>query len=213
MRILISIFAGLIFQLAAFGQSADRRAMVSYNEGLDKFLRKDYKDAISAFSWAIRIDSGFLQAYENRGVSKYYLKDFRGAIDDFDKALKINPNDWNTYGRRGWAKFHIQDFPGAIDDFSRAIEGALSNAQYYNGRGQAKYSLGYYDEAIADFTRVIRQWSADRIHKRTAWFWRGLSKARSGHTASACRDFQKAYSLGYGKAAELIDIYCNDMQP
>lgn len=208
MRIIICIIWAFIFQPHAGGQTADRRAIVSYNEGMDKFFRKDYRDAISAFSWAIRIDSGFLQAYENRGVSKYYLKDFRGAIDDFDKALKINPNDYNTLGRRGWAKFHIQDFSGAIDDFTIAIGGTLNNAQYYNGMGQAKYNLGHYNEAVADFTKVIRQWTSDRVHRRTAFFWRGLAKTRSGQIESACRDFQKASAMGYAMADELSDIYC-----
>ena len=43
---------------------------------------ENYNLAIRDFTEAIRLDSGFVQAYENRGVAKYYLNDYSGAIDN-----------------------------------------------------------------------------------------------------------------------------------
>ena len=199
----------LLISFTAFCQTEDIKALAYYHSGCDKVFRRNYKDAIIEFNWAIKRDSAFLQAYENRGVAKYYLKDFRGAIEDFTKALEINPDDYNTFGRRGWARFHVQDCRGAIDDFSRAIEGIIDNTQYYNGRGQAKYYLQDYQGAIADFNKVIRLWTNERIHRSCAFYWRALAKIDLGQRESACLDLSKAWKLGFPIAFQMLDIYCH----
>jgi len=198
----------LLTSYAGYSQTDNKKALTCYNNGCDKFFKKNYAGAIVDFSEAIKSDSGFIQAYENRGVAKYYLKDLRGAIADYTKALEINPEDYSTYGRRGWAKFYLQDCSGAIADFTRAIEGKLDNTPYYNIRGQAKYYLRDYTGAIADFDTVIKSWSAGKYQRSKAFFWRGLVKIDSGQKESGCLDLSKAGKLGYTKAYELIEIYC-----
>jgi len=198
----------LLMSFAGYSQTNDRKAMEYCNNGCYEISRKNYKGALAEFSWAIKRDSGFIQAYENRGVAKFYLHDYKGAIDDYNKALEINPNDYNTYGRRGWAKFYLQDCKGAIADFTNAIEGCLYPTQYYNIRGQAKYYLQDYTGAIADFNEVIKFWSGEKEQRSKAFFWRGLVKIDMGQKDSGCLDLSKAGKLGYSKAYEIIEIYC-----
>jgi serine/threonine-protein kinase len=208
MRIMAYLISVLLMPFTVYGQTNDKKALESYNNGIDKFFKKNYSEAIIDFSETIKHDSGFIQAYENRGVAKYYLHDFRGATDDFNKALKINPNDYNTHGRRGWAKFYLQDYRGAIDDFSKAIEGGRDDAQYYNIRGQAKYYLQDYKGAMDDFNRVIKFGAGDKEQRSKAFYWRGLVEIDLGQKDGGCLDLRKAGKLGYAKAYELIEIYC-----
>jgi tetratricopeptide (TPR) repeat protein len=208
MRILFNIIFVLLISFPGYCQSEDLKALVYYRNGCDKIFSKNYTGAITEFTWAIKRDSVFIQAYENRGVAKYYLENYQGAVADFDKALEINPYDYSTFGRRGWAKFHLQDCRGAIDDFSRAIEGDRDPSQYYNIRGQAKYYLHDYEGAINDFTRVIRSWYGERSQRGKAFFWRGLVKIDTGQRNSGCLDLRKAGKLGYAKALEMVEIYC-----
>lgn len=169
---------------------------------------KNYPGAIYDFSEAIRLDSGFIQAFENRGVAKYYLNAFHEAIEDFSKALEINPNDYNTYARRGWARLKLLDCKGAVYDFTRAIEGGRNESQNYNARGQAKYYLHDYEGAFADFSKVINTLLGEKDQKARAFYWRGLVRIDLGHKEEACLDLHKSLKSGYEKAIELIEIYC-----
>ena len=205
---MLFIIFSLLICLTGKTQTNDKKALRYYHEGVDKIIRKNYKDAIVDLSWAIMRDSGFLEAYENRGVAKYYLKDYRGAIEDFNTALKINPVDYNTYGRRGWAKYHLHDCRGAIADFTRALEGGWENFKYFNIRGKAKYYLNDYQGAIADFNKVIKLCTGERNERSLALYWRGMVKIEIGQKEDGCNDLKRAGKLGYAMAYELMDIYC-----
>lgn len=207
-RLLLFILL-LLISLSGNSQTNDEKAMRYYHEGIDKIFRKNYKDAIIDLSWAIKRDSGFLEAFENRGVAKYYLKDYKGAIEDFNKALEINPVDFNTYGRRGWARFYIMDCTGAINDFTKAIEGGWHNFKYYNIRGRAKYYLQDYQGAIIDFNKVIKLCTGEKNERSLAFYWRGMVKIDLGQIEDGCRDLKRAGKLGYAIAYEIMEIYCN----
>jgi len=208
MRILAFLISFLLMSCAVHCQTNNQKALESYNSGIDKFFKKNYLGATADFSETIKYDSAFIQAYENRGVAKYYLQDYRGALEDFNKALIINPNDYNTYGRRGWAKFYLQDSRGAIDDFTKAIEGGRNDAQYYNIRGRIKYNLQDYEGAMDDFNRVIKFRAGDKEQRGIAYYWRGLVEIDLGQKENGCLDLRKSDKLGYAKAYDLIEIYC-----
>ncbi len=193
---------------AGYSQTKDRKAKEYYDNGCDKVLTKNFTEAINDFSEAIKLDSGFIQAYENRGVAKFYLNDNRGAIADYTKALEINPNDYNTHGRRGWARFYLQEYRDAIADFTKAIEGNRNEVHYYYIRGQAKYYLQDFKGAIVDFNRVIKSWSDKKYLKSKAFYWRGLAKIDSGQKESGCLDLGKAADLKFSEAYEAIQKYC-----
>lgn len=194
---------------SGYSQPDKNKALIYFNAGSEKVIKKNYHGAITDLSEAIRLDTGFIQAYENRGVAKYYLQDYNGAIADFTKALEINPVDYNTYGRRGWARFSLHDCNGAIADFTKAIEGNSDDTPYYNIRGQAKYYLQDYTGAIADFNKVIRCWACGKDQKGKAFFWRGLVKIEQGQKAGGCLDLDKAVKLGFAKASEVAGGFCH----
>ncbi len=205
---ILFLISVLWISFAVYSQTGDRSALRYFNSGSYKVNNKDYRGAIADLTEAIKLDSGFLQAYENRGVAKFYLQDFRGAIDDYDTALEINPDDYNTYGRRGWAKLAILDCTGAIEDFTKAIEGQRYAPEYYNVRGQAKYCLQDYEGSIADFDWVIRAWYSGKEEKGIAFFWRGIVKMDLGQRDSGCRDLIKAGKLGNAKALQVAEGFC-----
>jgi tetratricopeptide (TPR) repeat protein len=206
-RICLSILL-LISSVAGICQTDYLKAEKYYFKAMDKVSRKDFPGAIADFSEALKIDTGFIEAYENRGVTKYYLKDYEGAIADYDKALEINPEDGHTYIRRGWAKFDLKEYEDAITDFTKAIDTGTDDPVYYNTRGEAKYRMHDYQGAISDFDLVIDAWYSGRDAKKNAYFWRGLVKIDMGQKESGCLDLQKAVRLGNKKAAEVKQVYC-----
>jgi tetratricopeptide (TPR) repeat protein len=189
-------------------QTEKNEAMDYYHKAMDKVKIKDYTGAINNFNEAIKLDTGFLEAYENRGVTKYYLEDIEGAIEDYDKALKINPDDGNTYVRRGWAKFALKEFNEALADFTRAIDTGINDPLYHKVRGEVKYKLHDYTGAISDLNFVIDTWYSGKKLKSEAYFWRGLVKIDMGQKEIGCQDLKKAAKLGYEKAEEIKRVYC-----
>lgn len=198
----------VLIPLMLYGQTYEKKAFEYYRDGIGKYLAKNYDAAVVDFTKAIKLDSGFIQAWENRGVAKFYLKDYPGAISDYDKALKINPDDYKTYGRRAWAKYNMEDLRGAIDDFSKAIEGNINDADCRIGRGEAKFKLKDYKGALTDFDKIVRFSYGDRDQRKKAFFWRGITKIDLGQRQSGCLDLRKSRKMGYDKAFEVYDIYC-----
>ncbi len=197
-----------ILSLAVNCQTTDRTAKEYFVDGNIKVSDKDYRGAVYSFSEAIKRDSGFIQAYENRGVAKYHIQDYKGALSDFNKALEINPYDYSTYGRRGWTRYRLQDLRGAIADFNMALLGSGDIFQYYVIRGQANYFLHNYPEALDDFNRVIRLLNGSREERGAAYFWKGLIEINEGQKENGCTDLRKAGKLGFAKANEVIELYC-----
>jgi tetratricopeptide (TPR) repeat protein len=210
MKLLFYLTAIFLICSEGYSQTENKKALEFYNNGCYKVSKRNYIGAVVDFSEAIKLDAGFIQAYENRGVAKYYLHDYTEAIADYNKALEINPDDYNTYGRRGWAKFRLQDCTGAIDDFTRALEGNKNNISYYNVRGQAKYYLLDYQGAINDFNKVINSWYSDKDQKSKAYYWRALAKIDLGQKESGCQDLSKSGKLGYKIAYEIMEMmFCH----
>ena len=205
---IVFIMAILLMSFEGKSQTRDGKAKESYLKGVENVSRKNYAEAISDFTKAIRRDTGFIQAYENRGVVKYYLKDYEGAISDYTKALAINPDDFNTHGRRGWAEFYLQQYREAIADFTKAIEGNRNSLQYHNARGQSEYYLRDFLGAISDFTIVIKSWEGEKYQKAIAYYWRGLAKIELGHKENGCADLRKAAESRYPGAYEAVQEYC-----
>jgi tetratricopeptide (TPR) repeat protein len=196
--------------LAGTGQPYNKNALGYALSGNDKIAKKDYAGAIEDYSRAIKLDSGFKQAYENRGVAKFYIQDFKGAIADYTRAIEIDPDEYSSFGRRGWAKFYLQDYTGAISDLDRAVQGSTDKYRYLNFRGQAKVRLQEYESALADFSAVIEAWAADREQKSKAFYWRGMLKIILGLKESGCQDLKKAARSGSEEAGMAIYTYCNN---
>jgi tetratricopeptide (TPR) repeat protein len=200
----------MLLSIKGYSQTFDKSAIGYSLSGNDKVARKDYRGAIEDFSRAIKVDSGFKQAYENRGVAKFYLQDYHGAIQDYTRAIEMDPDEYSTFGRRGWAKFYLQDYMGAISDLNRAVEGSRDKYRYFNFRGQAKVRIQDFEGAIADFSTVISAWSADREQKSKALYWRGMIKISLGQKESGCLDLKKAGKSGSEEAGKAINIYCSN---
>ncbi|MBK9390966.1 MAG: hypothetical protein IPN68_12505 [Bacteroidetes bacterium] len=209
MRRLLAITLMLYVILPGFGQTRNYRAKKIFFRGTEMIYLENYRQAIRDFSEAIKLDSGFLEAYENRGVAKYYINDFRGSIDDYNKAIEINPFAYETYGRRGWAKFSLREYESALSDFTKALYGVADEAKYYLIRGQTKHQLRDFKGALADFETVIKSMYSTKIQKSKAYYWMGIIKIDVGQKEAACLDLQEARKLGLEEAEIVIRANCN----
>jgi tetratricopeptide (TPR) repeat protein len=167
-----------------------------------KFESKDYRGAIEDFNKVLALDSKNALAYAYRGHAKVNTEDYTGAIEDFNKALEFNPKFDAVYVDRGHAKSFSGDYIGAIADFSKAIEISPNYTNALESRGEAKMRLKDYQAAIEDFDMALRYDPRYAI----AYFSRGIAKNRIGK--NGCSDWNKAASLDFQQARDLLDKYC-----
>lgn len=134
-------------------------------QGITRFRKASYKEAILDFNRAIELEPKLAKAYFFRGKSQYNLGYSKDAIVDFNKAIELKPNEADFYLGRGLAKepFKVGDYTEAIADFTKAIGLDPKEGNYYYHRGHAKYKMQDYRGAMADFNNAIKLKDAMRI--------------------------------------------------
>jgi len=80
----------------------------------------------------------------------------------------------------------------------------MQDARAYYERALAYHSLDSLNKAIADYTLAI----ALNPKISRAYFNRGIAHATIGDMVKACNDWQKAASMGFDDALEVIKKYC-----
>jgi len=93
-----------------------------FEKGLALIKARQYDKAIEAFSEAIDMIPGDVEAFNYRGIARVYQKDYDGAIEDYTMALKIKPGYAEALNNRGFAWVKKGNIEKALVDFSRAIE-------------------------------------------------------------------------------------------
>ncbi|MCL2711331.1 MAG: tetratricopeptide repeat protein, partial [Planctomycetaceae bacterium] len=89
--------------------------------GYAYILKKEYEQAVTECTEALRQDDSVKEAYHYRGWAYNNLKKFDDSIADYNKAIECDPkyaaayyNRGNTYNKKG-------DYDRAIDDYNKAL--------------------------------------------------------------------------------------------
>jgi len=100
--------------------SADS-ATKAYEKGLSCLDKNDVDGAIIAFTEAIRLKSGFAEAYCDRGFAYLEKHDVDKAIADCTEAIRLDPELAEAYDNRGNAYEKKSDFDKAVADYTESI--------------------------------------------------------------------------------------------
>lgn len=100
---------------------------VYFQQGVTRFLIKDYPSAILDYSEAIRLnpDPGF---YYQRGFVHSVQGELQAAVEDYTQVIRLKPDFIQAYGSRAYARSKLGDQAGAIADFQTI-------AQHYAAQG------------------------------------------------------------------------------
>jgi len=195
----VIIFSALT---SIWGQTAPAKA--AYDRGLKLLEEEKYDAAIEAFTEAIRLDSGFANAYYNRADTYFYNDDYDKALADINQFIKLEPNNPVGYSGRGMVYYAKNDYDRAIEDFSQAIKLDPNKAENYSNRGTMYGFKGDYDKAIADFNQSIKL-KPDFLY---AYVARGMAYEEKKDFARAKTDYETVLRLDpYNTTAqEKLDI-------
>ena len=101
----------LLPSLAALGAGSQKKveskggdpAIVTYNQGIDLMLAKQYAAAEQKFEQAIKVRPKFAEAHNNLAYTlrKQGPAHYQGALEQYDTAIRLNPNLAEAYMYRG----------------------------------------------------------------------------------------------------------------
>ena len=170
-----------------------------FYRGNEKYLMRNYEDAITAYNESIRLQPDFANAYVNRGLAKEKLGQHESAIVDYSSAIKIDPELVGAYNNRGSAQRRLGQHFLALEDLSNAIQLDPHYVKAYVNRGNTKNSLGHPNEALEDFNTALEL----DPNSAEAYNNRGIAKAALMQLPDAIKDFDTAIELN----PELANAY------
>lgn len=164
---------------------------VLYENGLRKFFKADYGEAIVYFDMAIAINKTNKVYYLFRALAKDMEEDWKGALIDYNNAIRIDPKYSKAYVYRAETKCKLGDTASALNDLQMALQYDTKNAYAYRERGKIKYIRNNYTSAITDFTLSIKYDPNDCYTYRL----RGLAKYYSKAYKSAKLDLDTSIAI------------------
>ncbi len=112
----------LIVFLLLPGWSIAGEAQNAFNDGIKFYRAAKYKDAVAAFSRAIKASPKADEAYNNRGLAYFKLGQTDNAVKDYDEALRLNDKLTDAYFNRGNAYFAQKQYDRALKDYDEVIK-------------------------------------------------------------------------------------------
>lgn len=176
------------------------KAQEFFKKGQAFWKTFDIRDAIDAYTEAIKIYPNYVAALGERGIINYMISKHELALPDFDAVLKLEPKNAKFLNLRGQTltaialkikETQIDLTPSAdiaqkaLEDFNNAIEIEPKNSLYYNYRGKLLLEFMFYKEAIADLKKAIELDPKNDLAYRNLGYAKFLSDDGMGVTELA----------------------------
>ncbi|MEN9222933.1 MAG: tetratricopeptide repeat protein, partial [Thermostichus sp. BF3_bins_97] len=98
-----------------------RPAILAYNRGRERWLKKDMPGAVEQLSLALQQDHRLTNAYILRGKAYFALDQAPQALADFDRAIELAPRQPEPYLYRGLIRQSQADLQGSVADFTELV--------------------------------------------------------------------------------------------
>jgi len=166
------------------------------------------KEAVTAFSKAIKHNPKEPKYYNNRGQLYRAMGHDDGAVSDYGKAIELDPQNVSYYINRADAFRAKKDYDKAISDYTKAImldsnnvERYISdNAELYIEKGRMNYDQKKYDNSVSDYMEAIKLRPHDSL-----FFIRGRILSEIGRYDGVIDNYNEA--IGYNP--ENVEFYIN----
>jgi tetratricopeptide (TPR) repeat protein len=159
-----------------------------------------WRDSVSLWNHALRLDPGLYLGYNNRGTARSERGDWTGAVEDYNRAIALHPEWAKPWFNRGVARATHGDHAAAIEDFSRAVQFDPKHVDALASRAISLSKRGETAKALADCEEVIRI----RPGSPTGHATRGAVRAVRGDLPGAIADYTRALEI-----APSPDVYRN----
>lgn len=97
-NILIGLMLAFTFNAASYADF-DPKAVKLYNKAIDLASQNNYKEAVSSFETAIKIEPAFIDAYYNLGILQQHLGNYDKALESFMTVLGYHSDDYDVINK------------------------------------------------------------------------------------------------------------------
>ena len=179
-------------------------AKKAYYEGEKLYNEKKYDEAIEKFKIVLKNNPNNNVALHFLGRIYHEKGDKERAISYYEKAARNNIDDSVSVLYIGQIYFEMKDMKNAMEYYNIAVDMAPHYALALYNRGTLYGMQNEYEKALEDLNRSIAIDSTNG----NAYINRGLANYYLKNFDAACRDWQKAASMGFKQAQEAVDKYC-----
>jgi tetratricopeptide (TPR) repeat protein len=177
---------------------------VQHNLSKCHIFMKNFHDGLKAYDELIKDNPEKAEVWNDRGKLKNELGMYQEAIFDFNQALLLNAKLISAYNNRGIAYANIQDYDKAMDDFNTAISIDNNCAESYMNKGNLLSLTKKHTAAIQNYNLAI----AINGENAYAYMNRAACYYEIMDIDMACKDWERAESLGMQEAGNLLKEYC-----
>ncbi len=149
---------------------------------------KEIDKALADYTKAIKLNSGFVDAYNNRGNLYFRQGKDALALKDYNQALKIRPHNQNALGNRGAIFYRMGQYDKALKDLDAALSMKKRYPDGHLNRGIVLSVVGQYAKAKEDFDAFLKS----QPNHVLAYYWRGIALQNMGSHQAAIADFTRA---------------------
>jgi len=139
-------------------------AAQSYEQGEADYEARRYKEAVKAFSEAVRLRPEWVQAHYALALSLIETGELKEAIEEFQQILKLNAKQETkilSYYNLGNLYMDLAEYLEAIASYREAIKLNTSSAgpqlsKPHNNLGLAYAASNQLAEAVTEFEQAVR---------------------------------------------------------
>lgn len=200
--ILFSVFI-LIFSC---GKLSSQTAEDFFEAGFDCYFDRNFEDAITYFSEAIKIKPDYTEAILYRGEARSDYGRYSDALADFDRVIELDSINFDAYFQKSMTEYRMGKYEDALRDCDRSISMRPPYDMAYYFRAKIKRELKDYEGAISDCSEAIKLMPAFYPY----YSERGIYKILAGKKEEGCRDLKKALEMGEdpNSIKHIMDAHC-----
>lgn len=167
--------------------------------GRQYFILKRFKEALTAFDYAVTIDESFIGGYLEKAKTLEELGEYKGAIDNYLITLELDDPTSFAYVRIGECYEKIEKFEVAISYYKKAVhEDPLLDKGWFL-LTNLHYDEGHYQKAAYYVSKALK------IDQDNAVYWRRYAEIniKLNFFEEAVTGFENCLSL----KDDAIEIY------
>lgn len=96
-------------------------ALEALDRGMSLMSAEHHEDAVDAFTLAIQLDPGFVEAVNQRAIARYLLGDWPVSLDDCRTVVRGMPWHFGAHAGMGHCRLQMGEVPRALRCYRRAL--------------------------------------------------------------------------------------------
>lgn len=171
----------------------ENTALARYDLGYSLFAQRQYSDALSSFSAAIKSpgnldDETVSDAYNRVGDCYYYANDYSHAATNYDKAYELNPasGDYAMF-QHAMMRGLQRDYKGKLAGMDRMIDRYPSSALVPSAlleKAESHSAMGDNAAAIGIYRQLVEQYPSTS-QGRSGYLQLAITQLSLGHKTDA----------------------------